>query len=109
MRRLLLISAELMIYGLYYEDDSNYVVPWIKNITGNSNDVEYVVRSVVDLFLVSGLRSLTDYDHFITVFKGDIPENYFEQGLWNLDWGSTKWQLWNLINAFKRSPDLYPC
>ena len=39
-------------------------------------------------------------------FKGDIPQNYFDQGLWNLDWDYVQWQFYNMLETLKTLPDI---
>lgn len=57
-----------------------------KNLTNDSNDVNLVVNSLVDYVLPNGLFTPEEYGIAISVFKGPIPENYYNDGSWNLNW-----------------------
>jgi len=78
----------------------------MKDVTGNSNDVDFVVHTLVDYFLVRGLNTAADYDRLLVAFKSEIPENYFSEGLWNLDWDYVQWQFYNMMKEFKMIPDI---
>ena len=41
----------------------------------------------------------------VNVFKGDTPENYFEDGTWTLDYESVPNQVYNLILFFLTLPE----
>lgn len=99
------------IYGTLIWQNQDFVISYLKNLTNNSNDVEFVVRTVVDQFFVSGLASQADYDRLLIAFKADLPENYYEQGLWNLDWEKDFicWQTNLLLNEMARLPDVTLC
>ena len=49
-------------------------------------DVEYVVRSIIDHVLPKGLQHASEYEEALIVFKGELPENYYQDGTWNLLW-----------------------
>ena len=78
----------------------------MKEVTNNSNDVEYVSRTLADYFLVKPLNTASDYNKLLIAFKGDIPQNYFDQGLWNLDWDYVQWQFYNMLETLKTLPDI---
>lgn len=72
----------------------------------NSRDVEYVVQTVVDYFLPSGLQNDLDYNSAIAVFKGEVPENYFEDGgQWDLDEPYVPLQMTYLMQYLGRLPE----
>ncbi len=94
------------LFGYLCDKKAFAVISFMKDVTGNSNDVEFVTKTLVDYFLVEGLYTQSDYDKMLIKFKGDIPENYFEQGLWNLDWDNVQWQFYLMMEEFKMSPDI---
>lgn len=107
-------SGSLLVRWLYtgwffgyivntYKDD---IVGFMKEVTNNSNDVEYVSRTLADYFLVKPLNTASDYNKLLIAFKGDIPQNYFDQGLWNLDWDYVQWQFYNMLETLKTLPDI---
>jgi len=40
-------------------------------------------------------------------FKGDVPENYFQDGSWSLYWDSAPWQMAILLNHLTRLPEFH--
>ena len=48
------------------------------------NDPEVVTRAIIDHFLPKGLQNDFEYAEALAAFKGEIPENYFQDGIWNL-------------------------
>jgi len=76
-----------------------------KLTSGNSSDVEQVVQSVVEYFLPNGLQGDMDYDSAVAVFKDQIPQNYFDDGSWNLDWDTIPLQMMRLMHHLGRQPE----
>jgi len=97
--------------GTVIWENKDMIVQYLKDLTNDSNDVEFVVRTVADQFFVNGLSSESDYDNLLIAFKADLPDNYFEQGLWNLDWDQDFicYQTQLLFDAMKRLPDIALC
>ena len=58
----------------------------VKGLVNNSNDVEFITRTIIDYFVPTSLQTQQDYDNGVTAFKWEVPENYFEDGSWSLDW-----------------------
>ncbi len=76
------------------------------SITGPSGDVEYVSRSLVDWFLPADLLSLQDYENALDVFKSDaVPENYYEDGTWDLDYEAVPKQVCLLLTHIVKQPE----
>ncbi len=72
--------------GYIYENYSPELVTFAKTLSNNSNDPAFITRSIVDHFVVNGLQSENAYEVATEVFKFEVPQNYFDEGLWNLDW-----------------------
>ncbi len=112
-------SGSLLVRWLYtgwftgsiIYDNKEMIVAYVKELTNDSNDPEYVVRTIVDQYLVTGLASESDYANLLIAFKADLPENYYTEGLWNLDWDQdfVTWQVARLFDAFKQLPDITLC
>lgn len=68
------------------------------------NNPDIVTRKITEHFVG---RNISDEQHETAVlyFKGDIPENYFEDGTWNLHWNEAPFQLGNLIVYLTRLPE----
>ncbi len=73
------------IYILYTQNPQ-VLVNFVKELTDNSNDPDFIVHQVVDHFTGKGLQTEGEYQRAVEVFKSEVPENYFEDGSWNLDW-----------------------
>jgi len=103
------LYTDWFTWTLFAEDEErmNKTVAYMKYMTNDSNDVQYVCRTLVDQLLVKGLVTESDYELLLTAFKNDLPDNYFEQGLWNLDWDKNfvVGQMWKLLDSFKKLPD----
>ncbi|MCB0663319.1 MAG: DUF1800 domain-containing protein [Saprospiraceae bacterium] len=41
----------------------------------------------------------------VQYFKGDIPENYYDDGSWNLYWNEAPYQILNLLSFLSRLPE----
>ncbi|MEZ4884783.1 MAG: DUF1800 domain-containing protein [Chitinophagales bacterium] len=74
-------------------------------LTNNSNDVALIARSMVDYFLPNGLPNPNEYEVATDVLKGDIPENYFQDGSWSLDWAEARGQMRLLMGHLLRLPE----
>jgi len=76
-----------------------------KSIAGLNNDPAQVTRLIVDTLLPKGLTLPSEYELATDVFKSEVPENYFEAGLWNLDWESAPLQMTFLLVHIARLPE----
>jgi uncharacterized protein (DUF1800 family) len=76
-----------------------------KNLVGTTiNDPDLITRELTYHYLG---RALDDDLHAAAVlyFKGDIPENYFEDQSWNLDWNEAPFQIANLLGFLVKLPE----
>jgi uncharacterized protein (DUF1800 family) len=64
-----------------------------------------VCNAIVNHLLPNGLQNESDYVDALAVFKGEVPENYFTLGLWNLDWEYAPAQILYLINHLANLPE----
>jgi len=74
-------------------------------VKGNSNDVELVSRSIVDNFLTKELTSSTEYSQALEIFKDQVPQNYFDDGIWDLDWPVVPTQVYKLLRFLITIPE----
>ncbi len=86
-------------YYVYYVDDNtlNNWVQLAKDLSGNSNNPTIVATAIADFLLPNGLENPDEYGIATDVFKGSIPQNYFDDGSWNLDWAEAPDQVRNLL------------
>ena len=78
---------------------------WVRDIATHQTDVGQVCRDLVDFLLPWGLGRMEDYESALDVFKGDIPENYFERGEWSVDWDTVPDQAALLIIHLTHQPE----
>jgi len=71
----------------------------------NTNDPALVVQKVMDHFLPVSLHTPEIYERATEVFKGEIPQNYFDEGSWNLYWDTVPWQMTLLLQYLIRIPE----
>ncbi|AZQ43030.1 DUF1800 domain-containing protein [Nonlabens ponticola] len=69
------------------------------------DDVEQITRDVVNRFLPDTLFTQSDYELAATTFKGDVPQNYFDERQWNLNWSSVPYQMTLLLRHLFRMPE----
>lgn len=78
------ISDSFVYFG--YEDFKDVYINFAKDISNNANDPALITQLIIDYFIPGGLQSPAYYEQATMVFKAGIPENYFMDGSWNLDW-----------------------
>ncbi|MFZ1704196.1 MAG: DUF1800 domain-containing protein [Saprospiraceae bacterium] len=76
----------------------------ISLVESKINDPDFITRKITEHFIG---RDISDEQHQTAVLylKGDIPENYFEDGSWNLNWNEAPFQVGNLIVYLTRLPE----
>ena len=74
------------------------------DLTNNSNDPAVIVEAVAQHYI--GLPLTAEHlEVAVLNFKGDIPENYFQDGSWNLFWDEAPDQMVNLLSYLTRLPE----
>ncbi|MEL6942868.1 MAG: DUF1800 domain-containing protein, partial [Bacteroidota bacterium] len=71
----------------------------------DSNDPYHITEMVAEHMLTNGFANEAEYERATTVLKGEVPENYFEDGYWNLDWETAPAQVASLVNYLVRQPE----
>lgn len=89
------------ILGNFPEDLRNLAI----NLSGDSNDPEFITNVIADRLLGKQFYTLSDYDVAIDVFKGDIPQGYYDDGTWNLYWESAPAQVAELLIHLAKAPE----
>lgn len=77
----------------------------VKTISTSESDVTQVVTDLVNYFTPNGLYNQVDFDEALNTFKSDIPENYFEDGSWNLDWDTIPIQTGLFLSFLFKLPE----
>lgn len=98
------LVADCLINGINANSKA-ILVQLAKDLTGNSYDPAVISAALIDHFTPNGLQDPNAYAIATEVFKGDIPENYFEDGYWTLDWEEAKDQIIDLLGYLIRLPE----
>lgn len=95
--------------GYYYSvqgESLEHIRTWSFNLFSEFEaDPTKVVNGVIDFFLPKGLQHPEEYDEALAVFKGEVPENYFTDGTWNLSWEYAPYQLFLLVIHISNLPE----
>ena len=76
-----------------------------RELSSDSNDPFVITRAVVDFFMSKELFTDNDYNIATTILKWEVPQNYYDDGLWNLDWESAPYQVYLLLIHMMRMPE----
>ncbi|MBK9256779.1 MAG: DUF1800 domain-containing protein [Saprospiraceae bacterium] len=69
-----------------------------------SNDPDLITKELTFHFLGRELDENL-HDAAVLYFKGDIPQNYFDDEIWDLYWNEAPFQIANLIGYLSRLPE----
>jgi len=73
--------------------------------TDNENDPALVTQALIDFLIPRGLLAPEQYDTATTVFKYEVPQNYYDSGQWNLFWDTVPAQVALLLRHISRLPE----
>ena len=93
-----------LLFGGYSASSKTKLRELAISITNNSKDATFVTQRVAEFFLNTTLRQ----EHLnvaVQYFKDGIPEHYFNDGSWALDWDEAPDQLINLLSYITRLPE----
>jgi hypothetical protein len=107
---LLDISPRWLLIELYVEYLFNNgfeftLVDLARELSNDSNDPEFITRVMIDHFVPKSLYTAADYDIATDIFKWDIPQNYYDNGTWNLSWSEAPYQCLLLLVHMARMPE----
>lgn len=75
-----------------------------QTLTNDSNDPAVITEALVDFFTGQTLEPI-HLEAAIINFKANIPENYFENGSWNLYWNEAPYQIVNMLYYLVKLPE----
>lgn len=75
------------------------------DVSGNSKDVAVVAMKITDHFIPKGLEDATDYNKATIALKASVPQNYFDNGIWDLQFQYVPEQVYNLMLWIIRRPE----
>ncbi|RNC88335.1 MAG: DUF1800 domain-containing protein [Winogradskyella sp.] len=73
--------------------------------SGDSNDPYIITKSIIDRFVPLELFTPTDYQIATDIFKHNIPQNYYDDGSWNLQWDTVPNQVVLLLFHIIKMPE----
>ncbi len=96
--------ATIYIATIFEEDQEKFRTV-AKELSDNSTDPAIVASAIVDHFTPNGFNDPSMYARATVAFKIEIPEGYFENGSWNLDWEEVPYQVASLFLFLTRQPE----
>lgn len=75
------------------------------DVSGNTNNVAIVAKKITDHFIPKGLENAAAYNEATAALKYQVPQNYFDFGLWDLSFQYIPEQVWNLMKWIVRRPE----
>ncbi len=86
-------------------EDPDILRNFVKWLTDDARDPAVITQAVIDHFIPGGLHRDAAYVIATDVLKWEVPQNYYDEGLWNLDWQSAPWQIVHLLRHLVRLPE----
>ncbi len=81
------------------------LVDFARDLSNDSNDPAVVAQVIVDYHIPNGFDSVSRYTAATDIFKAQIPQNYYDDGSWNLNWDSVAGQVTLLLQHISRQPE----
>lgn len=97
-------GIRILLYNFWNFDQEQFR-EFAINITTDNNDPAIITRAIIDFLISRPLHTEADYDIATTVFRWEIPDNYYDDGLWNLGWESAPYQVLLLLFHIIRMPE----
>jgi uncharacterized protein (DUF1800 family) len=98
-------GLEYVMWTTYNNDPEFFRNIALDMFPATATDPAAIARAVVDRFVPKELFTPADYDLATTVLKGDVPQYYFDNNQWNLNWGSVPYQMVLLCQHIFRMPE----
>lgn len=80
---------------------------WIKTATNNSQDPAVIVKTFADRFLGIDILDSGQLMCGVSAFKAGVPENYYMNGTWTLDYYFVPNQIANLLKYLFVQPEFH--
>lgn len=90
---------------LHQQDLQASFVVFAKNLTNNSKDPYFIAKVLVDHFVPKELHTPNDYEIAADVLKWEVPQNYYDEEIWSLDWESAPVQVMYLLKHISKMPE----
>jgi len=88
----------------FNEDMRDKILQMAVDLSNNSADPYAITEAFIRQYLSFELTG-SQYEAAVSTFKGDVPENYYTDGIWNLNYQGAEWQCMALINFLVNLPE----
>ncbi|MDB4291937.1 DUF1800 domain-containing protein [Maribacter sp.] len=98
---------EQMLNRLYYHYDKELfrdLAIAIVNDPGE-DDVAVISNKILETYLPKSLLTASDYQNALETFKSNVPANYFDEGIWDLQFPTVPLQMWVLLIHITAQPE----
>ena len=95
------ITASIMASNSQLPDNLRTMA---KEMTNDSNNPELITAALIEFFTGQTLDPI-QMNAAVGYFKAGVPENYFADGSWNLNWDTAPAQIVNLIKYLVKLPE----
>jgi uncharacterized protein (DUF1800 family) len=99
------VYSGYLVYAIYTNETAReYLRQVAITRTGGSNNPTIITDQLVEYFIHQDLDNAQRLAALAN-FKAGIPENYFQDGSWNLNWNEAPYQIVNLLYYLVRLPE----
>ncbi len=98
------LGMEYMSWNFWNGGNDQYK-DFARNLVAESTDPVVITKTIVDHFISRPLYTESDYAIAESIFKWEIPENYWTDGIWNWNFDSAAYQTILLIQHIFRMPE----
>jgi len=106
------LFSETLLRNNYFADLESlttFALNIVGDIGNTSSNPDLIARPIIDFLLPKGLLNEADYQRAFVVFRGAVPETYYEGGAtpsWTLkNWPRTHTQVYQLLLFLIREPE----
>ena len=76
-----------------------------RELSSDSNDPYVITKALVDFFNSKELFTQSDYQVGTSVLKWEVPQNYYDDGIWSLNYPTAAYQVYLLLNHLTKLPE----
>jgi len=76
-----------------------------RELSEDANDPFVVTQNMLDHFLPNGFDDPLAYEEATDIFKEPVPQNYYDRGLWDLNFETAPFQVKNLLDFMIQQPE----
>ena len=96
---------ELFNSYLFELELQSQFVDLARALSSDSNDPFVITKAVVDFFNSKELFTESDYQVATSVLKWEVPQNYYDDGIWSLNYPTAPYQVYLLLNHLTKLPE----